>query len=248
MSSRGLSTLLLTRRHGKPADRSAAYGCGRNGMLRRIFVDMIMVQDVTDGMNAVIDTVLENESFFCELDSAAGDGDFGSSLAKGFRGLRSNWESLNKEDIGVFMIGCSRIILDQCGGASGPLWGTAFRQAGRYSKGKKRMDLEELSEFFQAMVDGVQKTGGAKRGDKTLLDALIPATESLKRSASEREDMLDALGKSVKAAENGAESTKEIAATKGRASYLGNRSVGHYDAGAKAIAVILSAVLNRCSK
>lgn len=209
-------------------------------------MDMLTVGDVTDCMEAVIDTVLENERFFCELDSAAGDGDFGSSLAKGFRGLRSNWPSLNKEDIGAFMMECSAIIMDQCGGASGPLWGTAFRQAGRYSKGKKQMDLQETAGFFQAMVEGVQKVGGAKRGDKTLLDALIPAAESLQKSAQEHEDILLAFKKTVAAADNGAESTKKIAASKGRASYLGDRSVGHYDAGAKAIAVILGDVFTRC--
>ncbi|MCK4580375.1 MAG: dihydroxyacetone kinase subunit L [Dehalococcoidia bacterium] len=199
-----------------------------------------------DSMDVVIDTVLENEGYFCELDSAAGDGDFGSSLAKGFRGLRSKWESLNKDDIGAFMRSCGMIIMEKCGGASGPIWGTALMQAGRYAKGKKRVDLKELSELFQSMVDGVQKIGGASLGDKTLLDALIPATESLKDSALEHEGMLLALRKSVKAAEDGATSTREIAAKKGRASYLGNRSIGYYDAGAKAIAVILADVLGKC--
>lgn len=209
-------------------------------------MDIITVQHVVDSMNIVIDTVLENEGYFCELDSAAGDGDFGSSLAKGFRNLRSNWESLNKDDIGAFMRNCSMIIIEKCGGASGPIWGTALMQAGRYAKGKKQMGVEEVSEFFQAMVDGVQKVGGAKLGDKTLLDALIPATESLKGSALEHEGMLLAFRKSVKAAEGGATSTREIAAKKGRASYLGNRSIGYYDAGAKAIAVILADVLGKC--
>lgn len=211
-------------------------------------MDMLLAQHFVDSMNIVIDTVLENEGYFCELDSAAGDGDFGSSLAKGFRKLRSSWESLNKDDIGSFMEGCSMIIIEKCGGASGPIWGTAFRQAGRYAKGKERMNLEELSEFFQAMVNGVQKVGRAKLGDKTLLDALIPATESLKNSISEQEDMLLAFKKSVEAAENGAESTKEIKANKGRASYLGDRSIGYYDAGAKAIAVILANIFNKYFK
>jgi len=208
-------------------------------------MDIITVQHVVDSMDTVIDTVLENEGYFCELDSAAGDGDFGSSLAKGFRSLRSNWESLNKNDIGAFLRSCSMVIMETCGGASGPIWGTAFMQAGRYAKGKKQMGVEELSGFFQAMVDGVQKVGGAKLGDKTLLDALIPATEALKDSALEHEGMLLALRKSVKAAEDGATSTREIAAKKGRASYLGNRSIGYYDAGAKAIAVILASVLEK---
>jgi dihydroxyacetone kinase-like protein len=208
-------------------------------------VDILLAQHFVDSMNILIDTVMENESYFCELDSAAGDGDFGSSLANGFRGIRSSWEMLNKNDIGAFMERCGMIMMEKCGGASGPIWGTAFRQAGHYAKGKEKMGLKELSDFFQAMVNGVQKMGGAKLGDKTLLDALIPATESLKSSASKREDMLLAFKKSVEAAENGAESTKEITAHKGRASYLGDRSIGYYDAGAKAIAVILSAIYNK---
>jgi dihydroxyacetone kinase-like protein len=196
-------------------------------------------------MNIVIDTVLENEGYFCELDSAAGDGDFGSSLASGFRGIRASWEMLNKNDIGAFMERCGMIMMEKCGGASGPIWGTAFRQAGRYAKGKEKMDLKEVSDFFQALINGVQKMGGAKLGDKTLLDALIPAAESLKNSASKGEDLLSAFRKSVEEAEHGAESTKEIAARKGRALYLGDRSVGFYDAGAKAVAVILSAIYNK---
>jgi len=129
-------------------------------------MDIITVQHVVDSMSIVIDTVLENESYFCELDSAAGDGDFGSSLAKGFGAIRSNWESLNKDDIGAFVRDCSMIIIEKCGGASGPIWGTALMQAGRYAKGKKQMGVEELSGFFQAMVEGVQKVGGAELGDK----------------------------------------------------------------------------------
>ena len=208
-------------------------------------MDILFAEHFVMSMNVVIDTVGENERYFCELDSAAGDGDFGTSLAKGFRGIQSSREALNKNDIGAFMKGCGMIMMEKCGGASGPIWGTAFRQAGQYAKGKEKMNLNELAEFFQALVDGVQKVGGAKRGDKTLLDALIPATESLKRSAEGQEDILSAFKKSVEAADKGAESTKEIAAHKGRASYLGDRSVGHYDAGAKAVAVVLSAIYNK---
>jgi dihydroxyacetone kinase len=193
-------------------------------------------------MDRVIDTVIENEDYFCELDSAAGDGDFGTSLANGFRAIRDSWSGLEKGDIGAFMRACGMIMMEKCGGASGPIWGSAFRRGGRYAQGKQSLDLQELSEFFQALVSGVQKMGGAQLGDKTLLDALIPATESLKKSASAGEDILSAVKKSVEAAEKGAEKTKEIAATKGRAQYLGDRSVGHYDAGAKAVAVILAAI------
>ena len=208
-------------------------------------MEQLETEQVVRSMNKAVDTVIENEQYFCQLDSAAGDGDMGSSLAKGFRGLRTGWDALRKNDIGVFMIDCSKVILQNGGGASGPICGTAFRQAGRYAKGKEQMSLRELSEFFQAMVEGIQAVGGAKLGDKTLLDALIPAAESLKASASEGEHLPDALKRCVEAAEKGAESTKEITATKGRASYLGNRSIGLCDAGAKAVSVILKEILRQ---
>ncbi len=203
----------------------------------------ITLDDIVKGMSVVIDTVIENEAYFSELDSAAGDGDFGSSLAKGFKELKLQWDSLNKDDIGIFMKSCSMIIMDKCGGASGPIWGSAFREAGRYAKGKDKLDLNELADLFHAMVEGVKRIGGADLGDKTLLDALIPTSESLHTSASTHKDMLTALRACVKAAEDGAESTKAISAKKGRASYLGKRSIGYYDAGAQAIAVILATVV-----
>jgi dihydroxyacetone kinase-like protein len=98
-------------------------------------VDRLETEHVVQCMNTVVETVLENERYFCELDSTAGDGDLGSSLAKGFRALRTGWGALKRDDIGVFMIDCSKIIMQNCGGASGPIWGSAFRQAGRYAKG-----------------------------------------------------------------------------------------------------------------
>jgi len=210
-------------------------------------MDAITIHDVVEGMSVVIDTVIENEIYFSELDSAAGDGDFGSSLAKGFREVKSEWDNLDTNDIGVFMKSCSMIIMDKCGGASGPIWGTAFRQAGNYAKGKKQLDLDELASFFYAMVDGVKKVGGADLGDKTLLDAFIPAAEALRTSAAAHDNILTALKKCVKAAEDGANNTKQISARKGRASYLGERSIGYYDAGAKAVAVILATVVEKMS-
>ena len=208
-------------------------------------METITINHVISIINVMIKTVMDNESYFCELDSKAGDGDFGTSLAKGFKSLKENWEDMNKENIGKFMKSCSMMITEECGGASGPLWGGAFLAAGRYAKGKEEINIKELSELGQSMVDGVQKRGGAKLGDKTLLDAFIPAVESLKMSASRNEDMLSAVKKSVAAASKGTESTKKIVALKGRASYVGERSLGFPDAGAVAIAVILQDILDK---
>ncbi len=182
--------------------------------------------------------IIKNESYFCDLDSVAGDGDFGSSIAKGFKEIISQWDTLNTEDIGGFLRSCSMIIMEKCGGASGPIWGKAFLLAGRAVKGKQELNLTEIGELFQGFVDGVQKVGKAQLGDKTLLDSLIPYTNSLKKAVGE--EIKPVIEEALKCADEGAESTKSITASKGRARYLGERSIGAYDAGAKAVAVLLN--------
>lgn len=203
---------------------------------------MLNTNNIIDLVANMADIVIENEVYFCELDSVAGDGDFGMSVAKGFKQLKQDWNEIPKEDIGAFLKGSGMIITEYCGGASGPIWGSAFRSAAKYAAGKTELNLSELAEMMQSAVDGIQKRGGAKLGDKTLLDALIPAVESLKTSAAENEDMLAAMKKSAVAAVAGAEKTKEMVATKGRASYVGERSVSYPDAGATAIGVIFTEI------
>jgi dihydroxyacetone kinase len=191
------------------------------------------------------DVIIENEIPFCELDSAAGDGDFGMSVAKGFKQLKKEWEDLSRDDVGAFLKSCGMIIIEHCGGASGPIWGSAFRGAGKSAKGKETVNLVEFSELMQAAVDGIQKRGGAKLGDKTLLDALIPTTESLKESAANDLSFKDALKKGALAAVAGAEKTKEYSAKKGRASYVGDRSLTYPDAGAMALGIIFTEIAEK---
>ena len=137
------------------------------------------------------------------------------------------------------------VIIEHCGGASGPIWGSAFRGAAKYANGKTEIDLAEFAELMQSAVDGIQKTGGAKLGDKTLLDALIPAVESLKASAQAGDRIAVAMRKSADEAISGAEKTKDIVATKGRASYLGERSLSFPDAGATAIGIIFTYITDK---
>jgi len=105
------------------------------------------------------------------------------SVAKGFKQLKADWEEVSKECIGEFLSDSGMIITEYCGGASGPIWGSAFRGAGKYAKGKQELNLSEFAELMKSAVDAVQKRGKAKLGDKTLLDAVIPATMSLKTSS-----------------------------------------------------------------
>jgi len=198
-------------------------------------------------VSAMCEIIIENEVPFCELDSAAGDGDFGMSLAKGFKVVQAQWDEHSREDIGAFLKDCGLIIIEHCGGASGPIWGSAIFAMGKYSKGKQTLNLVELGDMVQTAIDAVQRRGGAKLGDKTLLDALIPAVESIKASGAAGETFAVALPKSVVAAIDGGERTKLIVATKGRASYVGDRSINFPDAGATAIGIIYSDLLRRAT-
>ncbi len=209
-------------------------------------MEKLNVQDIVKMVDLMSEIIISSEVAFCELDSAAGDGDFGMSLAKGFKQLKTEWPEISKEEeIGSFLRACGMVIIEHCGGASGPIWGSAFRGAAKYSNGKTEIDLAEFGELMQSAVDGIQKTGGAKLGDKTLLDALIPAVESLKASAQAGDSIASAMRKSANESIAGAEKTKDIVATKGRASYLGERSLSYPDAGATAIGIIFTYITDK---
>lgn len=213
----------------------------------------ITTKDMTAIINTMADIIIENEVPFCELDSAAGDGDFGMSLAKGFKQLKAEWDDLDFDDIGSFLKSCSMVIMEHCGGASGPIWGSAFRAAAKAAGDAEEIGLAELAEILQAAAVGIQKTGersfgrGAQVGDKTLIDALVPAADSLSASAEAGEELLPAMRKAAQAAVDGAESTKKIAAKMGRAGTVGDRSIGYPDAGAFGLGVIFTGIVDSLS-
>lgn len=205
---------------------------------------------LVDQMSEVI---IKNEVPFCELDAHAGDGDFGMSVAKGFKQLKREWKDLladHSDTIGSFLNACSLIIMEHCGGASGPIWGSAFRAAGRCAGNKISLNLTEIAALMTSMVKGIQDTGersfgrGAVVGDKTLIDALIPAAASWEASARLGHDMKTAFAKAAEAAVQGARNTEGIVARMGRAGTVGERSLGYPDAGAYAIGVIFTELAN----
>lgn len=191
------------------------------------------------------DVIIENEVPFCEADKM-GDGDFGMSIAKGFKQLKADWATRKKGDIGQFLISCSEIIKEYCGGASGPIWGSAFKYAGKAVVGKKVVDLKDIAWLFMEANRGVYETGkksfgkGADIGDKTLVDALKPCALALTKAAEEGKSLQDGLNLGAKAAHDGAEATKTHAATLGRAGTVGERSIGYPDAGAHGLDVIFN--------
>lgn len=195
--------------------------------------------------------ILKNEVAFCELDSFAGDGDFGMSVAKGFLQLKREWDMILTEEaetIGEFLKACSLVIMEYCGGASGPIWGSAFRAAGFQAGDRVSLDTSEFAAMMQAAVVGIQKTGersfgrGAVVGDKTLIDALVPCVDSLNASSDSGSSVKEMLEKGAAAAAEGAEKTAGFAARMGRAGVVGKRSLGHPDAGAYALGVIFTEV------
>jgi len=203
----------------------------------------ITTEDVKKMVERLSEIIIQNEVLFCQLDSAAGDGDFGMSLAKGFREVRTQIDSIDSSSIQKFLRDCSMIISEFCGGASGPIWGSAFAAAANSAKGKENLELCDIAPMFEDAVAAIQKRGGAKLGDKTLLDALIPATGALKEAQQQGKSLREAFEAAAVKAEEGAEATKNMVASKGRATYVGERSLNYPDAGAAAIGIILKTML-----
>lgn len=196
-------------------------------------------------VDKMADVIIENEVPFCEADKM-GDGDFGMSIAKGFKQLKADWATRKKSDIGQFLVSCSEIIKEYCGGASGPIWGSAFKYAGKSMLGKKEVSLADVALLFTEANRGVYETGkksfgkGAEIGDKTLVDALKPCAMALTKAAEEGKSLREGLALGAKAAHEGAEATKTHVATLGRAGTVGERSIGYPDAGAHGLDVIFN--------
>ena len=211
-------------------------------------MNKLTLKDIQNIVAKMADVIIENEVPFCELDSHAGDGDFGMSVAKGFKQLKVEWNDLETDTIGAFLKSASKIIKEFCGGASGPIWGGAFAAAAKDAGDKVELTLCEFASIMQAAVAGIQKVGersfgrGAVVGDKTLIDALVPTADSLTESAKAGEEIEIAMKKAAAAAVAGAESTKLIAARMGRAGTVGDRSIGYPDAGAHGLGVIFTEI------
>lgn len=189
-------------------------------------------------VRTIAETAIENESYFCELDAAFGDGDFGYSLARGFETVLEQWEALVASDSPEFLRGVATTLMKRLGGTSGPIWGTAFLRAGGALRDSDDIGIDHVVGMLDAAIAGIQKRGGASVGDKTLLDALCPLRDEVAAWSSREAATADVARAAAKAARAGAERTKEMRASRGRASYVGDRSIGAADPGAVAVAVM----------
>jgi phosphoenolpyruvate---glycerone phosphotransferase subunit DhaL len=189
-------------------------------------------------------TAVANEKYFGELDAVVGDGDFGYSMARGFEVVLSGWDGLDRTDIATFLRRVAVIITSRMGGTSGPLWGTGFLRAAAAVKDVETLDTATVIAMLRAAVKGIQDRGKAELGDKTLLDALVPAIDELERRFAAGGSPVTAVRASAEAARVAADGTSLLQAMRGRASYSGERSIGSPDPGAVAVAVMLEELAN----
>ncbi len=200
-----------------------------------------MATKIYDCIKRIGDNIVENKDFLTDLDREIGDADHGANMARGFTEVLAQLPQ-DEEDISKVLKKVGMVLLSKVGGASGPLYGTAYMKAAAAASGKTAITLEDGKAMLEAVIDGIKMRGKAERGEKTMLDALEPALEALTKGIENGDDIETCLNAMCDAAKEGVEYTKTIRATKGRASYLGDRSIGHQDPGATSSMITLESI------
>jgi len=189
-------------------------------------------------VRTIADVALQNEKYFADLDGVCGDGDFGISLAAGFAKVMEQWDALDRSAPGALLKGVSMAIASKVGGVSGAIWGTAFLRASIVAGAKTELTAEDVIAMLTAAAEGMKKRGQSDLGDKTLLDAFVPAAEDFARVVREGGTPTAALKAASVVARQKTEEIKPWVAKRGRASYTGERSCNTYDAGSIAVAMM----------
>jgi len=210
--------------------------------------DTISTTQMHKALEAMCDTIETEKDYLSELDGAIGDGDHGVNMAKCFREVKKKLTESTAADMNTLFNDVGMVVLNSVGGAMGALYGTFFLKMAQESTATTELDLTDLVRMFQTAEQGILDIGKASPGDKTLIDTLSPAVRALEQSAKEGLALPEALANFEQAAQQGMESTKDMLAKMGRASRLGERTIGHLDAGATSCYFILrslaSAVAN----
>jgi phosphoenolpyruvate---glycerone phosphotransferase subunit DhaL len=186
----------------------------------------------------------EQRDYLTDLDAAIGDADHGINMDRGFTAVLDKLPAVAEADVGTILKTVGTTLVSTVGGASGPLYGTAFLRAGTALAGKQELQPADVAAGLEAALEGIMARGRAQRGEKTMVDALAPAVDAFKVRVAEGTTLRDALQAASDAAEQGMQATTPLVATKGRASYLGERSAGHQDPGATSVALFFRAMLN----
>ena len=201
----------------------------------------VSTQDVLRWLSALQKVFAENRQPLTDLDSAVGDGDFGISLDRGFTAVQAELTAHPPADLRAVFQSVATVLIKTMGGSSGPLLGTFFLRAGATCADKSELGPADVVALFEAGVDGLQQRGKAAAGDKTMLDALLPAVNAMRGALEAGSGLAEILERGAAAAEEGMRATIAMEARKGRGSYLGPRSVGHQDPGATASFLLLKA-------
>lgn len=206
---------------------------------------MVVTRDqVVQWLHKASEVMMENKAYLTQLDSPIGDADHGINMERGFKKVMEKLPGMADKDIGNILKTTGMTLISSVGGASGPLYGTFFMRAGMAADAREELTGEELGAILQAGVDGVVQRGRAQVGDKTMIDAWSPAMATYHELVNNGSDLLPALQGAVIASEQGMKDTIPLQARKGRASYLGERSIGHQDPGATSSYLLLKALLD----
>lgn len=200
------------------------------------------VKQVINVLYKIADVIEDNKLYLTELDAAIGDGDHGLNLSKGFNAVKDKLTTVNTDNISEILRIVGMALVSSVGGASGPLYGTAFIKASMAVKDKVEINVNDFYIMLEEALDGIKMRGKSSLGEKTMIDAIEPALNQLKIDISNNLDTIECLEHLQSEALKGAEGTKDIVATKGRASYLGERSLGHQDAGATSSYLIFKTI------
>lgn len=190
------------------------------------------------------EVIQANKEYLTQLDSPIGDADHGINMSRGFSKVMEKLPSVVDTDIGTILKTVGMTLMSSVGGASGPLYGTFFMRAGTSAAAKQELNGDELFNLLQSGVEGVAQRGRPQLQDKTMYDAWVPALNALRAALDNSQTILEAMGAAVAAAAQGRDATIPLQARKGRASYLGERSIGHQDPGATSTHLILKALLD----
>jgi dihydroxyacetone kinase phosphoprotein-dependent L subunit len=204
--------------------------------------------DVEAVVRTIATVAVDNEKYFGDLDAVVGDGDFGYSMARGFELVLQGWDDFDRTDIGTFLKKIAIVITSRIGGTSGPIWGTAFLRAGTTAGSADRLEPAQVVAMLRASIEGIKARGKSDVGDKTLLDALVPAVDTIEEQISAGHDTAATLRAAAATAREHAEATRSMQAMRGRASYTGERSIGTLDAGAIAVALMFEVLADEWPK
>lgn len=208
----------------------------------------ITTEKVKEFLQRAAEVLKENKEYLTELDSAIGDADHGINMDRGFQAIMAKFPTFEGKDTGTILKTAGMALVSTVGGAGGPLYGTAFMQAGMVLAGKNEFTLEELIKALEAALKGVMNLGKSKPGEKTMIDAIAPAIEAMKKALVNGANPVQALEEATQAAEEGMKATIPMIAQKGRASYLGERSIGHQDPGATSSYLLFRTMLEVAKK